>query len=121
MKLKGFTIAVTNVDAMVRFYNAVFDADLQPIQAFGTVLYSGELAGFVLTFCPNSLLQIEAEKNRQQLSFLVDDLTLTLRQIIAHGGSQLGEIAENKEGNTCGVLDPDGNSIELTERKETST
>ncbi|MEZ4622927.1 MAG: hypothetical protein R2867_46550 [Caldilineaceae bacterium] len=69
MKLKGFTIAVTDVAAMVRFYNAVFGTNLQAVEAFGMRLYRGELAGYALTFCPNSLLAIKAEKNRQQLSF----------------------------------------------------
>ena len=115
MKLKGFTIAVTDVAAMVRFYNAVFGTNLQAVEAFGTRLYRGELAGYALTFCPNSLLAIKAEKNRQQLSFFVADLAATVHQVIENGGSQLQEIVETKEGKLCGVADPDGNSIELTE------
>ncbi|MCB0064181.1 MAG: hypothetical protein KDE19_18790 [Caldilineaceae bacterium] len=52
MKLKGFTIAAVNVTAMVHFYNKVFAAKLKPVDAFGTVLYRGELAGYALSVCP---------------------------------------------------------------------
>lgn len=116
MQLKGFTIAAVDMDTMVRFYNVVFTADLQPFDAFGTVLYGGELAGYPLTFCPNSLLQIKADKNRVQLSVYVDDLDATLTAVTTHGGTQLQTPATTQEGRSCGVTDPDGNSIELTER-----
>ncbi|MCB0064182.1 MAG: hypothetical protein KDE19_18795 [Caldilineaceae bacterium] len=65
---------------------------------------------------PNTLLAIKAEKNRQQFSFYVDDIALTVHQVVENGGSQLQEIAETNAGKTCGVADPDGNSIELTEQ-----
>lgn len=116
MQLKGFTMAAVDMDAMVRFYNVVFAADLQPFDAFGTVLYSGELAGYPLTFCPNTLLAIKADKNRVQLSLYVDDLDGVIAAVITHGGTQLQSPTATQEGRTCGVTDPDGNSIELTER-----
>lgn len=115
MKLRGLTIAVTNVDPMVRFYNEVFASNLQPYQAFGTTLYRGELAGIALTFCPNDLLEINAEKNRQQLSLSVEDLDAVLARVIAHGGTQLQEVAKTDAGRVCGVTDPDGNSIQLVQ------
>lgn len=118
MKLKGLTIAAHEVDQMVRFYNEVFASNLQSYQAFGTTLYRGELAGFELTLCPNELLEIKAEKNRQQLSFWVEDLDAVLARITACGGTQMQEIVVTEAGRVCGVTDPDGNSIELMQRIE---
>ena len=113
MKLRGLTIAVNEVDKMVSFYNGVFASNLQPYAAFGTVLYQGKLAGLDLTFCPNELLEIKADKNRQQLSFWVDDLDAALARVVACGGTQIQEIVVTEAGRVCGVTDPDGNTIEL--------
>ncbi len=100
---------------MVHFYNSVFAADLQPFEALGTTLYRGQIAGLRLIFCPNDLLNIQAEKNRQQLSLAVDDLDELLRLALTNGGSQTHEISEGPTGRACGIADPDGNTIELTE------
>lgn len=100
---------------MVQFYNAVFQAGLEPFEAFGTTLYKGKLAQVDLLFCPNDILDIKAEKNRQQLSFVVESLTVIVKDALANHGSLMGEIQTSPEGNSCGISDPDGNSIELIE------
>ncbi|MFT5195903.1 MAG: putative enzyme related to lactoylglutathione lyase [Cellvibrionaceae bacterium] len=92
MQLKKITIAPVKTAEMVQFYNAVFDAQLEPFSAFGTTLFSGTLAGIELLFCPNEILDIKAEKNRQQLSFIVDDLGLMLQKVQANGGSLMGDL-----------------------------
>lgn len=116
MQLAGFTIAAVDMEAMVHFYNGVFAADLQPVEAFGTVLYRGALADHMLTLCPNTLLEIKAEKNRIQLSLYVETLDETLDAVASHGGTLLQPPTATQTGRTCGITDPDGNSIELTER-----
>ena len=62
IKLTGFTFAPVNVQEMVKFYNNVFNTELTPFEAFGTTIYQGKLAGYDLTFCPNDILDIRAEK-----------------------------------------------------------
>ena len=109
IKLAGVTIATTNIEPMNRFYNAVFDAHLEPFAAYGTTLYRGHLAGLELVLCPNDLLQIAAEKNRQQLRFVVDDIEQVVATAVAHGGGLIGEMTQI----AAGIVDPDGNSIEL--------
>lgn len=111
--LKGLTIAPVAVEAMVSFYNAVFAANLTPFAAMGSTLYRGELAGLRLLFCPNDLLQIKAEKNRQQLSFAVSDIEQVVKTAVLHNGTLIDPITETPNGYVAGIADPDGNSIEL--------
>ena len=115
IRLTGFVFSPIDVPAMVHFYNAVFDSDLRPFEALGTTLHRGQIAGLRLIFCPNDLLEIRAEKNRQQLSFAVDDLDEMVRLALNHGGTQTQAISDGPNGRACGIADPDGNTIELTE------
>ena len=115
MNLTKITIAPVNVDEMVQFYDAVFDTQLKPFEAMGTTLYNGRLAGIPLLFCPNEILGIKAEKNRQQLSFSTNDFDGVVQKALANGGAMLGEVQEGPQGKACGITDPDGNSIELIE------
>ena len=112
-QLEGITIAPVAVKEMVTFYNGVFEAGLTGFPAAGTTFYRGELAGLRLLFCPNELLQIEAEKNRQQLSFMVDDIEAVVKTAVFHGGTILQEISTMPAGKAAGITDTDGNSIEL--------
>lgn len=115
LALKGITIAAVNVGAMVGFYNALFGAALQPFEGLGTVLYRGQLAGFPFLLCPNEILGIEADKNRIQLSFTVRDLKSALQKATEFGGAQIQPISEQPGRKLCGIVDPDGNTIELEE------
>lgn len=108
------TVAVNNMPAMVHFYNAVFGAGLMladPHSEFD--FHVGRLGQLELFFCPNSITQIEAEKNRQQLRIVVEDVRETIALAVAAGGQMLGEIHVTDEAIVGGVSDPDGNSIEL--------
>ena len=117
MELTKITIAPVNVENMVIFYDAVFDTQLKPFEAMGTTLYNGQLAGIPLLFCPNEILDIKAEKNRQQLSFSTSDFDGVVQKALASGGAMLGDIQEGPQGRACGITDPDGNSIELVENR----
>ena len=111
MLLDKLTIAVTDGPAMVAFYNAVFDAKLQAIE--GTPFHIGEIAGVALMFCPNDILEIEADKNRIQLRFTVDDIERVVQLAEANGGRAYGDRHDDEVAILWGISDPDGNSIEL--------
>ena len=111
MKIDKLTIAITNMSEMVEFYNTVLDAQLSPIE--GSPFYVGQLAGMELLFCPNFITEIEAEKNRIQLRFVVDDAEAIVAAARTSGGSEYGEYLENEKQINWGIVDPDGNSIEL--------
>ena len=70
-----------------------------------------------LMFCPNDIAQVEAKKNRTQFGFLVDDVEAVVASARAHGGAAFGERQDNDGVIAWGIADPDGNSIELVERK----
>ena len=119
MHIDLITIAVDEMDAMVRFYNAVFDARLTPVGPPNVPdFYMGRLGAIDLLFCPNSLFEIEAEHNRQQFRFVVDDLETTLSQVEGAGGQVLTDSFCNGLLKACGVVDPEGNRMEFVEYPE---
>ncbi len=115
MKIDRLTVATTHTEEMIQFYNAVFNARLEVIS--GSPLYRGKLSGMELIFCPNTIVGIEAEKNRIQLRLIVDDLETVIRQAESNGGGAYGERMEEESRIGWGIHDPDGNSIELMQLK----
>ena len=115
MELSNFTIAVTNMTAMVGFYNAVFDAQLTAIP--NSPFFKGRIAGMSLLFCPNEITEINAEKNRIQMGFIVHDVEAVVRKAQIYGGEAYGERHETEERRAWGICDPDGNSIEIQQVK----
>ena len=110
MRLTRITIAVTDMSAMRRFYDTVFDAGLHPISAYGTTLYEGQLAGLELLMCPNEIAGVEAQQNRKQLRIAVPDLDAITQRATVAGGS-----IRNQTADLLGVVDPDGNTIEFVQ------
>ena len=115
-RVTGITIAVTNAEAMFRFYTEVFGAKLEP-KSFGDfTMYAGMLGELRLTLCPRELAGISAEQNRHQLSIAIDDVREAYNRALAGGGSSIN--APMQRGVVCSaaIRDPDGNSIEITGR-----
>lgn len=117
------TVAVTHMEKMVAFYNAVFAAELTPFEPFeGVTMYRGQLAGINLLFCPNQVAQVQAQQNRQQFNFWVDDVFKVMQVALKAGGTQLDAPKIVESIITGSVYDPDGNSIEFVQQqKETSS
>lgn len=107
------TLAATNTPAMVRFYDAVFGTQLQPIDAYGTTLYRGTLHDMPFVICPNDLAGVEAQKSRHQFSYIVSDVAAMAEQAIAAGGTVDQQAQDDGDSRTRTLLDPDGNSIVL--------
>ncbi len=106
---------------MIRFYNAVFEANLTPFTPAPfsdddeMIFYRGHLAGINLLFCPNDIAGIEADTNRQQFNFAVKDVVQVMRTALQSGGVQI-DAPQIVEGViTASVRDPDGNSIEFVQ------
>ena len=83
--LTRITLAVEDVDLMVRFYNEIFDCGLVPIS--GSPLAKGMLVGIEFVICPNSLAQVIADQNRHQLRIGVDDPEALALRAERAGGS----------------------------------
>lgn len=114
VRVDRVTVAVNNMPGMVRFYNAAFGCGLELIDPSSEFpFHAGQLGNLELLFCPNSLTQIEADKNRQQLRLVVEDLRAVVDAALRAGGQVLGEVQQAGPVLMAGLSDPDGNSIEL--------
>jgi predicted enzyme related to lactoylglutathione lyase len=112
VQLTQMTLAATHTIEMVKFYDALFDTELQPTEVYGTRLYDGNLAGIHLTICPNEIAGVQAEQSRHQLAFRVADLAAILSRVEAAGGSI--ETPLSNDPSTQAILrDPDGNTIQV--------
>lgn len=110
------SIATVNMREMVKFYNTVFDASLIPHQFGNHIVYRGSLDGMDITLTPNDLLNIRKERNPVQFSFVVSNLDEALARVERSGGRQVQEIIKEYSERYCGIIDPDGNTIELVEQ-----
>jgi predicted enzyme related to lactoylglutathione lyase len=119
MQFQQITMAVNDMPAMVEFYNAVFDAELAPIQSPMGVetpqFYKGQFLGIDLLFCPNSLLNIQAERNRHQFHLTVDDVDSLVTAGKNAGGWEFTETIITDEGKIASLSDPDGNTVVLSQ------
>lgn len=112
-RLAQFGIAATNTAAMVAFYRSVLGAVLQPSGPAGTPIYRGTLAGYPFFICPNEIAEVRAEQARHQLRFAVPDVRDTLARAEAAGGPI--HPASKPEDAVVAIVDPDGNSVEISQ------
>ncbi len=116
MQLVGLTIAALNMEQMVNFYNAVFDAGLKATVHIGDEqFYAGKICGIELVLCPNAIAGVVAQQNRQQFRYQVQDIETVLRKGLANHGSEINPVDEYKGAKVASMADPDGNTIEFVE------
>ena len=114
MHIDRITTAITHMDKMVSFYNAVFQAGLEPFgPAMDMPFHRGKLDGKMLIFCPNSIAGVDAQQSRQQFHFVVDDLDAVLQQALNSGGQLHSPVEQNRNSKSAAVVDPDGNTMEF--------
>ena len=111
------TLAATNMPAMTRFYNAVFGAGLRETAIGGVAMQSGTLAGLELLLCPNEVAKVDAALNRHMLRIVVDALDPVIVRVRENGGSVDAPPTVSDGIRLLAVRDPDGNTIELAERR----
>ena len=110
-QITQMTLATTHTPEMVKFYDTLFSTHLQAIEAHGTMLYHGTLAGIPLVICPNEIAGVEAEQSRHQLTLRVADLLGLLQLVEIAGGGIHTSVAESVI--SAILRDPDGNTIEV--------
>lgn len=104
------TLAVTNTEKMVVFYENVYKCSFSEFDVNGTILYSGTLAGIKLLLCPNTLADVKAEQSRHQFELIVSDADQLVRAALASGGKLQGKIEITGNRKTATIIDPDGNT-----------
>ncbi len=116
MQMVGLTVAACNMQEMVTFYNAVFNARLKATVHIGEEqFYAGTLCGMKLTLCPNTIAGVIAEQNRQQFRFQVADIEAVMAKGLANHGDEINPIEAYKGAKVASLADPDGNTIEFVE------
>ena len=116
IKVGGMTIAVTEMQKMIDFYQNVFELDFEEVDMYNAKLFKSNLDKMEVLFCPASIAQNTATQNRHQLTLEVDDLELILKRVSKHKGEIMGEKLKNGAFFQIGIKDPDNNSILLTQR-----
>lgn len=96
---------------MVEFYNALFEARLTPLDAYGMTLYRGKLADLDLLLCPNEIAQVEVQQNRKQLRIAAENIEEIADRVLKAGGQIV-----NQTEQSLGVSDPDGNTLEFVQQ-----
>lgn len=117
-KINQITIAVSNMDEMIQFYSHVFHCEFLKKDIFGLTLHSTTIGGISFQFCPNDIAQVDAQQNRQQFHFSVDNLESLMQDIISSHGKIKDEILETEAGKSLSAIDPDGNTIVFIEKKQ---
>lgn len=117
LSLARITIAANDAARTAAFYKACFEADIEPVAAFGTTLYRGWLGGIEWLVCPNEIAGVVAESARHQLRFRVASVEATIARARAVGGDVEGEAIQNGDVLEAIVRDPDGNPLEIFERR----
>lgn len=115
--IEGMTVAVTNMKPMLEFYTGVFEMKFEPIELYGSTLYSSRLDALKVLFCPAEVASNTAKQNRHQFDIIVQDLDNLMERALQFGGSLLGEVVEDDASKSVGIYDPDGNSILFKEMK----
>ncbi|MGP1908445.1 VOC family protein [Metabacillus sp. JX24] len=119
--ISQITIAYNQEYEMVDFYNQLLNANLSSFKVGEFRFYKGKIGGIGLLFCPNEMLGIKSEKNNIQFTVQVSNLEEVLSKVSQCGGKQIQGINREESRSSVGILDPDGNSIELLEIKTISS
>lgn len=117
--IKGFTMAVFNMDAMIQFYNHVFGINFKKENMFDTVLYKCHWGGLDVLFCPAELANNSSDQNRHQFDIIVDNIEEAVKQVIMNEGKLISKIKQGENYISVGIKDPDNNSIVLKQKRIT--
>lgn len=117
-QIPGLTVAVTNMEEMVSFYENVFDMEFQAISKYNSTLYEGNWGGFDMLFCPAEIAQNTATQNRHQFNVSVKHLQDFVHRVKEHGGTLMSDITEQDGLLSVGIYDPDGNSLVVNQSNQ---
>lgn len=106
-------LATIKLEEMARFYGAVFEMTMLPLQAHGATLYQCSSNGVTVLLCPNSIAGVTAEQSRHQMTFRVRNLAGIMRDVQALGCVVKTENEDDAGPQHILLTDPDGNSLEL--------
>ncbi|WAC02756.1 hypothetical protein N7U66_03535 [Lacinutrix neustonica] len=113
MKITELVIGCFNMDAMLAFYENVFDINFKNIEIKQMKIHESYIDAIKITLCPASMAGITARDNRHQLTFAVDDIRSCIKKVEAFGGIFMNLTEETNKSIEIAIRDVDGNSIVL--------
>ncbi|GAB4238141.1 MAG: hypothetical protein Tsb0034_13590 [Ekhidna sp.] len=113
IRISGMTLAVTDMQKMVDFYENVFSLTFKAVQMYGATLFEAQAGNVKVLFCPAEIAQNTATQNRHQLAFQVRNLENLLPTIKKYHGELMGDPTEQDGVLQVGIKDPDNNSMVL--------
>jgi predicted enzyme related to lactoylglutathione lyase len=116
-RLERVIVAASDVGKMARFYEAILGVPSENIDSSGQEGRALRFGTVTMLLISKETAGVTATENIHQLRFVVDDIQSTMLTSCAAGGVCLSEMAEDKNGKTCCLRDPDGNSVELLEAR----
>ena len=117
-RLASLAIRVHHMDAMRAFYEDALGASFKEVNLGGMICLFGDAGGLEVKLVP---LRDDADFEEfplHQPGFVVDDVDRVIAAATRHGGRQEGDLHETDQGRHAAVRDPDGNTIELYERRD---
>ncbi len=119
--LTTVAIRVHHMAKMVTFYEEAFDAQFREVDTSGLRSQFGEVGGITLKLVPLRRSADFEGYPSHQLGFEVDDVEAVIAIAIRHGGRQEGSISRDGNRIHGSVRDPDGNTLEIYSRTDSST
>lgn len=115
-KIIKLNIAVSDGEKMARFYRETFGIEWQKFEYSGYNFYSAKLGEMELMLAPKEIAGVDVAVNNIQLTFEVQNIEQTLTSACDNKGKIKDEIQVQDEIKVAGLLDPEGNTIEVIER-----
>lgn len=115
--LTSVALRVSRMEAMEAFYREAFGARFRSVQTSGLASRFGEVGGLTLKLVPLREAPDFAGYPVHQLGFVVDDLDRVIQSALRHGGDVESEGRQVGGGRVAAVRDPDGNTLEVVQRR----
>ncbi|MFE1170077.1 VOC family protein [Nocardiopsis sp. NPDC058789] len=98
--------------ALARFWAFVIGGEVE-LQADGWAVLHGAAGQPRLSFQPTP--ELKARPNRVHADVIVEDLSASVRSVVDHGATTVGEVVTEEEGSFQVLRDPEGNEFCLVE------
>ena len=115
--IRSIAYLVHHMEAMSAFYAEAFGIEWEEVETFGVSSRFGDLGSVTLKLVPLRGQDDFEGFPDLQLGFEVHDIERVIAIAEAHGGRREGDRIEEGDLFHAAVRDPDGNTIELYQRK----
>lgn len=116
-RITTVAVRVLRMDAMLAFYEQAFGVAFRPVDTSGLASWFGELGPITLKFVPLRGSVDFAGFGTHRLGVEVRHVAAVIEIAARHGGRQEGPVRRENGRAHAAVRDPDGNTIELYERR----